>query len=311
MQQAIAQVIGPLFAPPFSIHSDGFRPGRSARLALEEMQEAPREGLRVAADGDLKSFFDTGPHGLVMNRLARRMADRRGLRLMGRHRRAGVIRPDGSREPTPCGVPQGGPLSPLLAKVMLDDVDKELERRGLRCSRYADDFRIVVRSQRAAQRVLRSISRCIAGHLRLRLNPSKSKATRLSACPFLGFEVRRGKLHGTEAAVKRVTERVRDITHRSNGRNMTARIEALKRDVSGWLNDFGYSHSDAEVVELEGWLRRRVRLCYWKQWKRPRTRRRPLLALGISHDEVKLATRSRKGYWRMAGNSIVQRALNK
>jgi RNA-directed DNA polymerase len=311
MQQATLQGIGPLFEPHFSTHSDGFRPGRRARMALEEMVDAHHEGLRVAADCDLKSFFDTVHHGLLMNRFARRIADRRVLRLIGRSLRAGVIRPDGSREPTPCGVPQGGPLSPLLANVMLDDLDKELERRGLRFSRSADDFLIFVRSQRAAKRVLGSISRCIEGRLRLRINSNKRKAARLSACSFLGFELRRGTLHWTDAAVKRFKERVREITTRSNGRNMKVRIEALKRYVSGWLNDFGHSHSYAEVVALDGWLRRRVRLCYWKQWKRPRTRRRHLLARGISRDDVKLATRRRKGYWRMAGNSIVQRALSK
>lgn len=311
IQQAIAQVIGPLFEPHFSTHSYGFRPGRNARMALEDMVEAHRDGLRFAADCDLKSFFDTVNHGLLMNRLARRIADRRVLRLIGRSLRAGGILPDGSREPTTCGVPQGGPLSPLLANVMLDDLDKELERRGLRFARYADDFLIFVRSQRAAQRVLRSISRFIERRLRLRINPIKTRVARLSACTFLGFELRRGKLHWTHAAVKRFKERVRERTKRSNGRNMTSRIEALKRYVSGWLNYFGHSRSYAEVVELDQWLRRRVRLCYWKQWKRPRTRRRHLLALGISRDEVKLATRSRKGYWRMAGNSIVQRALSK
>ncbi len=194
---------------------------------------------------------------------------------------------------------------------MLDDLDAELERRGLRFARYADDFLIFVRSQRAAERVLGNISRFIEGRLRLRMNPNKTKAARLSACTFLGFELRRGKLHWTDAAVQRFKERVREMTKRSNGRNMTARIEALKRYVSGWLNSFGHSRSYAGLVALDQWLRRRVRLCDWKQWKRPRTRRRHLLALGIPRDEVKLATRSRKGYWRMAGNSIVQRALTK
>ena len=185
----------------------------------------------------------------------------------------------------------------------------KLERRGLRFARYADDFLIFVRSQAAAQRVLRSISRFIEGRWRLRINWNKSKAARLSAGSFLGFELNRGKLRWTDAAVKRFKERIREITARSNGRSMESRIEALQRYVTGWLNDFGHRHSDAELVELDHWLRRRVRLCYWKQWKRPRTRRRHLLALGLSRDEVHLATHSRKGYWRMAGNSIVQRAL--
>lgn len=311
IQQAIAQVIGPLFEPHFSPHSYGFRPGRRARMALTEMEAADGEGRRYGVDCDLQSFFDTVHHGLLMNRLARRIGDRRVLRLIGRYLRAGVILPDGSREPTPCGVPQGSPLSPLLANVMLDDLDKELERRGLRFARYADDLLIAVRSQAAAQRVLHSSSRFIEGRVSLRINASKSKAAPLHACAFLGFEVRRGKLHWTEAAVKRFKERVREITARSNGQSMPARLAALKRYVTGWLQYFGHSHSYAAVVELDQWLRRRVRLCYWKQWKRPRTRRRHLLALGIPRDEVHLATRSRKGYWRMAGNSIVQRALTK
>jgi RNA-directed DNA polymerase len=309
IQQAIAQVIGPLFEPHFSMHSYGFRPGRRARMALAEMEEAHRDGLRYAVDCDLQSFFDTVNHRLLMNRLARRINDRRVLRLISRYLRAGVILPDGSREQTLCGVPQGGPLSPLLANVMLDDLDAELERRGLRFARYADDFRIFVRSQAAAQRVLRSTSRFIEGRLRLRINWTKSRAARLSAGSFLGFELKRGKLRWTDTAVRRFKERSREITARSNGRSMESRIEALQRYVTGWLNYFGHSHSYAELVELDHWLRRRVRLCYWKQWKRPRTRRRHLLALGLSRDEVQLATRSRKGYWRMAGNSIVQRAL--
>lgn len=159
--------------------------------------------------------------------------------------------------------------------------------------------------------MLRSISRFIEGRLGLRINGSKSQATRLSACGFLGFEVRRGQLHGTDAAVTRCKERVRELTARSNGQSMTTRLAALKRYGTGWLQYFGHSRSYAEVVELDQWRRRRVRLCDWKQWKRPRTRRRPLLALGIPRDEVHLATRSRKGYWRMAGNRIVQRALTK
>jgi RNA-directed DNA polymerase len=194
---------------------------------------------------------------------------------------------------------------------MLDDLDSELDRRGLRFARYADDFLIFVRSQKAAQRVLLTIGRFIEGHLRLRINQAKSQASRLSECTFLGFRLSRGKLRWTDGAVERFKERIRELTARSNGRNIRFRIHALQRYVIGWLNYFGHSHSYNELVQLDQWLRRRVRLCYWKQWKRPRTRRRHLVALGIPCDEVKLATRSRKGYWRMAGNSIVQRALTK
>ena len=311
IQQAIAQIIGPLFEPHFSEHSYGFRPRRSARMALREMEQAHRDGLRFAVDCDLKSFFDTVNHGLLMNRLARRVKDLRVLRLVSRYLHAGVMLPDGTTEATNCGVPQGGPLSPLLANIILDDLDKELERRGLRFARYADDFLVFVCSLSAARRVLRSMGRFIESRLALVVNRIKSKAARLRECAFLGFRMHRGKLHWTDVAVRTFKQRVREITDRHNGQSMRARIEALSRYVAGWTNYYGHSRSYSQLLELDQWLRRRVRLCYWKDWKRPRTRRRHLLALGIPNDEVKLATRSRKGYWRMAGNSIVQRALTK
>jgi len=307
-----AQVnLGPLFEPYFSEHSYGFRPQRSARMGLCEMEQANSDGLRFAVDCDLKSFFDTVNHGLLTNRLARRVEDPRVLRLISRYLHAGVILPDGKREATACGVPQGGPLSPLLANIMLDDLDKELEARGLRFARYADDFLIFVRSRSAAERVLRAVTRFIEGHLALVINEAKSKAARLRECTFLGFRIHQGKLRWTDAAVQTFKQRVREITNRSNGKSMRQRIPVLRRYVVGWLNYYGHSRSYSQLLELDQWLRRRVRLCYWKQWKRPRTRRRHLLALGSPRDEVKLATRSRKGYWRMAGNSVVQRALTK
>jgi len=246
-----------------------------------------------------------------MNRLAKSIKDPRVLKLIGRYLRAGVIMPDGKREETFCGVPQGGPLSPLLANVMLDDLDKELERRGFRFSRYADDFLIFVGSHKSAERVLGTVTRFLNSHLRLQVNHEKSKAARINECSFLGFELRRGKLRWRASAVKRFKDRIREITCRKRGRSMETVIAELRLYVRGWLNYFGHSRSYNELMVLDQWLRRRVRLCYWKQWKRPRARRRNLIALGISREDVKLASRSRKGYWRMSGNSIVQRALTK
>jgi RNA-directed DNA polymerase len=229
MQPAIAQVIGPRCAPHVSPHSDGCRPGRRASMALAETQEAHRDGLRSGADGDLKRFCDTVHHGVVRHRLARRMADRRVLRRMGRSWRAGVLWADGSRERTPCGVLHGGPRSPLRAKGMLDDVDQALARRGRRCARSADDVLIFVRRQRAAPRVVRSSSRGIEGRLRRRITPSKRKAARRSAWTCRGFEGRRGTVQWTDAAVNRCKERVRAMPTRSTGRSMQGRLEARRR----------------------------------------------------------------------------------
>jgi RNA-directed DNA polymerase len=198
----------------------------------------------------------------------------------------------------------------LLANVMLDDLDWELDRRGLRFARYADDFLIFVKSPRAAKRVLGSVARFVEGRLKLIVNPTKSKAAKLSQCTFLGFRLFRGKLRWIDSAETRFKDRVRAITSRSSGRSMAWRIAALRHYVIGWLNYFGHSHSYREVLKLDRWLRRRVRMCYWKDWKRPRPRRRRLLALGADLAEVHLATRSRKGYWRMSNNRIVQQALS-
>jgi RNA-directed DNA polymerase len=310
MPPAIAQGIGPLFEPHCSTDSYGFRPGRRARMARAERAEAHREGRRDGVDCDLKRCFDTVHPSLVMTRVAKRLRDRRVWRLRGRSLRAGGLLPAGRREPTSWGVPHGGPLSPLRAQVLLDELDKEVERRGLRLARDADDLLLVVRSQRAAKRVLPSLSRFSEGPLRRRVNPNKSQAARLSAGACLGCERRRGKRPWTKAAVQRFTARVRELTNRRNGRHMTARIAALKRYGSGWLNDVGHRQRYAEGGDSDQGRRRRVRRCSWKQWQRPRTRRRHLLALGIARAEGKRATRSRKGHWRRAGNRIGQRALH-
>jgi RNA-directed DNA polymerase len=197
-----------------------------------------------------------------------------------------------------------------LANITLDPLDKELERRGHRFARYADDFLVMVKSAKAAERVMVSLTRFVEGPLKLVVNRAKSRAAPLKQCSFLGFQIgARGRAVWTAKAHARFKRRVREITRRNRGHRVQDVIDELRRYVTGWLHYFGISHTYSVLLELDAWLRRRVRLYYWKQWKRPRTRRRHLLALGIPLGEVHLATRSRKGYWRMSANSIVQRAL--
>lgn len=310
IQQAIAQILTPVFDPHFSTHSYGFRYGKRAHQAVRSVQETEAAGYSYAVDCDLKSFFDTVKFDRLMRLLACRIADKRVLRLIGAYLRAGVKLEDGKVEATTQGVPQGGPLSPLLANIMLDPLDKELERRGLRFARYADDFLVLVKSLRAAQRVMQSISRFVEVRLQLVVNRQKSRAARLSECAFLGFQIIRGRIVWTDKALQRFKERVQEITSRSRGVSTFCMLRELKRYVVGWLNYFGLSQAYRVIPELDQWVRRRVRMYYWKQWKRARPRRRQLIRLGIHPAEVYKATRAHRGYWFMAGTSIVQRALD-
>ena len=310
IQQALAQVLTPLFEGGFSNHSYGFREGRNAHQAVREVEACWKEGRRHAVDCDLKSFFDTVNHDRLMGQLREKIRDRKVLGLIRRYLQAGVVMPDGTREATSQGVPQGGPLSPLLANITLDPLDKELERRGHRFARYADDFLVMVKSAKAAERAMASLTRFVEGRLKLVVNRAKSKAAPLKQCAFLGFQIgAQGRAVWTAKAHASFKRRVRSITRRNRGHRVQGVIDELKRYVTGWLNYFGISHTYTALLELDEWVRRRVRLYHWKQWKQPRTRRRHLLALGIPREEVHMATRSRKGYWRMSGNSIVQRAL--
>jgi len=310
IQQAIAQMLSPLFEVEFSEHSYGFRIGRSAHQAVAEMKSGWKEGRRHAVDCDLKSFFDTVNHDRLMTALRGKVRCPRVLLLIQRYLRAGVKLQDGTHEATPCGVPQGGPLSPLLANIVLDPLDKELESRGHKFARYADDFLVMVKSAKAAKRVMGSLIRYCEGRLKLVVNRAKSQATQLKHCVFLGYQIRRGKLVWSEKAAHRFKDRVREITRRNRGHRAEDVIDELRKYILGWLNYYKLSATYTEVLGLSEWVRRRVRLYYWKQWKQPRTRRRKLLALGAFPDKVHLATRSRKGYWRMSRNTIVHAALS-
>jgi RNA-directed DNA polymerase len=311
IQQAVAQVLGPLFEAGFSEHSHGYRPGRSAHQAVAEMESGWKEGRRHAVECDLKSFFDTVSHDRLMNALKEKVRCRKTLGLIRRYLTAGVVLPDGTCEATPQGVPQGGPLSPLLANIVLDPLDKELEARGHKFARYADDFIVMVKSANAAKRVLASLIRYCEGRLQLIVNRAKSRAAPLKTCEFLGYRLnQRAKLAWTDKAQHRFKERVREITSRNRGHKVQTVIDELNLYIRGWLNYYKLSSTYKEVLALSVWIRRRVRLYYWKQWKQPRTRRRNLLALGADPATVHMATRSRKGYWRMSQNEIVRFALN-
>jgi len=311
IQQAIAQVLSPLFEADFSEHSHGYRPGRSAHQAVAGMEAGWKEGRRHAVECDLKSFFDTVNHERLMGALREKVRCPRVLGLIRRFLTAGVVIPDGTREATPQGVPQGGPLSPLMANIVLDPLDKELEARGHKFARYADDFIVLVKSAKAAQRVMDGLIRYCEGRLKLVVNRAKSRAALLNTCVFLGYQIdRRGRLVWSEKARLRFKERVREITSRNRGHRVQFVIKELRLYVRGWLNYFKLSATYTEVLKLSEWVRRRVRLYYWKQWKQPRTRRRKLLALGVFPEKVHMATRSRKGYWRMSRNSIVHAALS-
>ncbi len=311
IQQAIAQVLTPLYDPTFSEHSHGFRPMRSAHDAINEMAAEGKEiGTRChAVDCDLKAFFDTVDHQKLMARLRQRTTDPGLLALILRYLKAGAISREGRYEEQLRGVPQGGPLSPLLANILLDELDVELEERGHKFVRYADDFVILCRSPRAGQRILRSVRRFLADKLKLIVNETKSRVVKLAEASFLGFQIVRHKVRWTTKSQKKFKAKVKQITKRTRGHSPKSVIAELAQYVRGAFNYYEPGVAFGEARELDRWMRRRVRLYYWKQWGRPRTRRRKLLKLGIGREEVHMASRSRKGHWRMSHNSLVQRAM--
>jgi RNA-directed DNA polymerase len=305
IQQAIAQVIGPIFDPLFSEHSFGFRPGRSAHDAVKTVQDFIRKGYRFAVDMDLSKFFDTVNHDVLMNRVAKHVRDKRVLSLIGKYLRAGVM-VNGRLQSTPTGVPQGGPLSPLLSNILLDDLDKELERRDHRFARYADDFIILVKSQRAGQRVMVSVRKFLEQKLKLKINEKKSCVTKTETCCFLGFTFKGANIRWSDDAFREFKRRVRKLTGRSWFVSMEYRMQKLAEYLRGWMNYFGISSYYRPIPEMDHWLRRRIRMCYWKQWRRCRTKVRNLLKLGTPLDAAISVGMSRKGPWRLARTFATQ-----
>jgi RNA-directed DNA polymerase len=312
IQQAIAQVLTPQYEVVFSDRSHGFRPGRSAHHAIAQMHE---EGLAKGkkchvVDCDLKSFFDTVDHQKLMGKLRESIADPRVLKLVLKYLKAGVILRNGCFEDTDQGVPQGGPLSPLLANILLDELDHELEKRGHQFVRYADDFVILCTSPRAGQRILTSIKSYLKKSLNLIVNETKSKVVPLQKATFLGFSIVHRKIRWTEKSQKKFKAEVRRLTQRTRGHSPEKVIADLQAYLRGSVNYFAIGIPFGDIRELDQWVRRRMRLYYWKQWGRPRTRRRKLLKLGIGKDEVHKASRARKGHWRMSQMSLVRWAMN-
>lgn len=308
IQQAIAQVLGPIFDPGFSDYSYGFRPGRSAHDAVYKAQAYIKEGYRWTVDMDLEKFFDTVNHDVLMHRVARKVRDKRVLKLIGKYLRAGVME-NGRLQQTPRGVPQGGPLSPLLANIVLDDLDKELEHRGHRFVRYADDFLILVKSQKSAERVMIGIKHFIERELKLKVNTTKSQVAKTDHATFLGFTFKGKKIRWSDKAFMKFKYRLRKLTGRSWFVSMEYRLEKLDQYIRGWMNYFGISEYYRPLPEIDQWLRRRVRMCYWKQWRYARTKVQHLLKLGTSKKTAILTAISRKGPWHLSRTLATQTGM--
>ena len=299
VQQSVLQVLQRRWDPTFSEHSYGFRPGRSAHQAVAQAQRYVREGYTVVVDFDLENFFDGVNHDKLMSRLAQRVSDKRMLRLIRSFLKAGVME-DGLVGPTEAGTPQGGPLSPLLSNIVLDELDRELERRGHRFCRYGDDCNIYVRSIRAGERVMVSITEFITRKLKLRINEPKSCVAQAWEREFLSFSVTRGAAHKRsigKKAVRRFKERVREITRRNRGVRLARVVSELAQYLRGWLGYFGFCEARYLLRDLDSWLRRRLRCFIWKQWKTFRRRRRGLMERGIAEAPASQTAARSRGCW--------------
>jgi RNA-directed DNA polymerase len=308
IQQAIAQVLGPLFDPDFSASSFGFRPGRSAHQAVPQIQSYIKRGYQVAVDLDLAKFFDRVNHDALLARVARKVRDKALLRLIGKYLRAGVLVGE-DLQPTATGVPQGSPLSPWLSNVMVDDLDKELARRGHRFARYCEDFLLVVTSQRAGMRVKASVTRFLRQHLKLELNESKRTVGPTKACGFRGLIFQGTRIYWSQEAFPDFRHRLRKLTGRSWGVSMAYRMRKLNEYIRGWMQYFGLSQYSRPLPELDAWLRRRLRLCFWKQWRSVRTKVRELLKLGTAKKTAILTALSHKGPWHLSRTLATQTGM--
>ncbi len=311
IQQAIAQVLSKIYDPMFSEHSYGFRPNRSAHDAVRKAQGYIKEGYRWVVDIDLEKFFDQVNHDRLMSTLAKRIHDKPLLKLIRKYLQSGVMI-HGVVSSTEKGTPQGGPLSPLLSNIVLDELDKELEKRGHKFVRYADDCNIYVKSKRAGERTMASVRRFIERKLRLKVNEKKSAVDRPWKRKFLGFsftDAKEPNVRIAKESLKRMKKKVREITSRRMPYPMEYRIQKLNQYVLGWCGYFALADTKSIFRKLDGWIRRRLRMCLWKNWKTPKTRVRNLIKLGVPSWKAYEWGNSRKGYWRISNSPILHKTL--
>jgi RNA-directed DNA polymerase len=311
IQQAVMQVLQGRWDGTFSEHSHGFRPGRSARQAVQKAQQYVREGRRWVVDLDLEKLFDRVNHDRLMKSVALRIADQRVLRLIGALLKAGVME-NGLVSPVDEGTPQGGPLSPLLSNLVLDELDRELERRGHRFVRYADDSNIYVRSRTAGQRVMKSVSGFITRRLKLKVNQSKSAVARTAERKFLGFSIsnaREPKRRIAPKALLRCKRKIRELTRRTRGISTKQMVEELASYLRGWQSYFGFCETPSVLRNLDQWLRHRLRSLIWKQWRRGTTRFRELRKRGVNVALAAQTAGSAQGPWCLANSPALSVAL--
>ena len=314
LQQALQQVVSPLFEPHFSESSYGFRPQRSAHQAVLKARQYVREGRTWVVDIDVEKFFDRVNHDILMSRLARRIKDKRVLRLIRKYLQAGM-RSNGITTARREGTPQGGPLSPLLSNILLDELDKEWERRGHKFCRYADDCNVYVQSRSAGERVLKSLTIFLERRLRLRVNAEKSAVARPRERKFLGYSFtwqREARLKVAPASVQRLKEKLREIFRRGRGRNLSKLIEEeLTPLLRGWMNYFRLAEVKGIFEELDSWIRRKLRNLIWRKWKRPFTRAKNLMQRGLAREQALKSAVNGRGPWWNAGAAHMHLAFPK
>jgi len=316
VQQAVAQKLMPIYEPLFSEGSYGYRPGRSAQDAIYKIRGYAEDGYEWAVLLDLSKYFDTLNHEKLLNQLRKEIKDERVIQLVKRFLKSGVME-NGVVMATEEGSPQGGPLSPLLANIYLNEFDHEYEGRGVPVVRYADDIVLLCKSKRAAERLLESSTRYLEGKLKLKVNRDKSHIAKVNATKkfkFLGFAFGKGKdglfIRAHQKSMQKAKDTLRRLTRRNRGKNVRQVMAEVKRYMQGWLNYYAIASMKNTLAEWNGWLRRRIRMYIWKQWKKPRTKYRNLLKLGIPEKYAWMAAMSRRGYWFTVKTGAVERAIS-